>query len=230
MAYVDGPMARHPTHQALILDFDGTIIDTEWPGYAAFQRLHDELGLPPIPLVRWQSTIGLADDAVPIDFFAELMSQLPDADPAEITKKRRRYRDEYVGAEQVRPGIIEWVNHARDLGLPVGVASSSSPGWVVGHLERLSLLHLFDHIEGTSAGQVGKPAPDVYLRCAAALGVDPRRAVAVEDSEHGVTAATAAGMSCVAVPNRLTAGSTFADATLLALSLADVDPAAWLCA
>ena len=141
-------MARHPTHQALILDFDGTIIDTEWPGYAAFQRLHDELGLPPIPLVRWQSTIGLADDAVPIDFFAGLMSQLPDADPAEVTNKRRRYRDEYVAAEQVRPGIIEWVNHARDLGLPVGVASSSSPGWVVGHLERLSLLHLFDHIEG----------------------------------------------------------------------------------
>lgn len=216
------------THQALILDFDGTIIDTEWPGYAAFQRLHEEHGLDPIPMVRWQSTIGLADHAQPIDFFAEFMALRPDLDPNEVDNMRRAFRDEFLAVEPVRPGIVEWIEHARQCGLPVGVASSSSPDWVVGHLERLSMLDLIDHVEGTGPGQRGKPAPDVYLRCMAALGVESAPGVAVEDSEHGVAAATAAGLACIAVPNRLTAGPPFAQATQVALSLADLDPAQWL--
>ncbi len=215
-------------HSAVIFDFDGTIIDTEWPGYAAFQRLHQEHGLPPIPLVRWQSTIGLADNEQGIDFAAEFLAERPDLDEGEVEATRRRYRDEFMASEHIRPGVETWVEHASRNDLPLGVASSSSPEWVLSHLERIGLLAHFDHVEGTSPGQTGKPAPDVYLRCASALDADPQQTVAIEDSPHGATAALAAGMSCIAVPNRITAGAGFAPDTYQLSSLGDTDPADWL--
>ena len=86
-------------------------------------------------------------------------------------------------------------------GVPLGVASSSSVGWLERHLDRLGLLHRFGTLVGADlVGGVGKPAPDVYLRACADLGADPTRSVALEDSAHGVTAAKAAGMAAVAVP------------------------------
>ncbi|MCP3936138.1 MAG: HAD-IA family hydrolase [Actinomycetia bacterium] len=215
-------------HTAVIFDFDGTIIDTEWPDYSAFQRVHRDHGLPPIPLARWQSTIGLADNALSVDFTAELLAQRPGIDEGEIHLKRRRYRDSLIAAEQTRAGVKEWVDHASTNDLPLGVASSSSPEWVLGHLERIGLLSYFDHVEGTSHGQTGKPAPDVYLRCASALDANPLETVAIEDSPHGASAALAAGMSCIAVPNRITAGARFDPDAYHLSSLGDADPTDWL--
>ena len=53
-------------------------------------------------------------------------------------------------------------------------------------------------------GLAGKPAPDTYLAACAAIGVEPRAAIAIEDSPHGVTAAKAAGLWCIAVPHEIT--------------------------
>ena len=69
-------------------------------------------------------------------------------------------------------------------------------------------------------GVAGKPAPDTYLAACAALGVEPARAIAVEDSPHGVTAAKAAGLYCVAVPHALTEQLDLGHADLRVSSLA----------
>src|SRR3546814_3816998 len=97
-------------------------------------------------------------------------------------------------------------------GIPIGVASSSSFDWVDKHLTRLELRDHFGAVVGSDVvGGVGKPAPDVYLRACADLGVEPSFSVAIEDSAHGATAAKAAGMAVVAVPRQITRFNDFRD-------------------
>lgn len=67
-----------------------------------------------------------------------------------------------------------------------------------------------------------KPDPELYTRAIAALGVAPDHAVAIEDSLHGVVAAKAAGMRCVAVPNPLLADADYSAADLVTDSLASL--------
>jgi beta-phosphoglucomutase-like phosphatase (HAD superfamily) len=69
-----------------------------------------------------------------------------------------------------------------------------------------------------------KPAPDVYLAAASRLGAAPAECVAIEDSAVGVAAAVAAGIRCIAVPNRLTLRHDLSHAHARYATLADVDP------
>ena len=214
--------------QALILDFDGTILDTEWPIFAANNELYAEFGLPEVPIEEWRLTIGIADHEMEHDFLGRILRSVPGTSRAELHERRLAHRDRLMAAEPVRPGIVEWIDAARLAGLPVGVASSSTPRWVEGNLERLGLRPLVDFVAATERGQEGKPAPRVYLHACSGLGIDPARAIAVDDSPTGLTAAIAAGMRCVTVPNRITAAMSFDGSHHHAVSLAHVDPAEWL--
>jgi beta-phosphoglucomutase-like phosphatase (HAD superfamily) len=71
-------------------------------------------------------------------------------------------------------------------------------------------------------GLAAKPAPDTYRAACAALAVEPRAAIALEDSPHGVAAAKAAGLWCVAVPHAITELLDLSEADLVVRSLADV--------
>jgi beta-phosphoglucomutase-like phosphatase (HAD superfamily) len=105
-------------------------------------------------------------------------------------------------------------------GLPVGIASSSPPDWVEGHLERIQLRDRFAHLACHTLGIAAKPAPDLYRAACNALSVAPEDAIAVEDSPNGVTAAKRAGLFCVAVPNAVTARLDLSEADLVVPSLA----------
>jgi len=85
---------------------------------------------------------------------------------------------------------------------PLGLASSSNRVVIDLVLERSGLARSFAATVSSEEVEHGKPAPDVYLAAARALGVDPRRTVAIEDSANGIRSAAAAAMAVVAVPNR----------------------------
>lgn len=95
----------------------------------------------------------------------------------------------------------------------LGVCSSSTPRWVLGHLERLDLRSFFDHVQCRDRPELrAKPAPDLYLAACSGLGVAPGDAIAFEDSRNGMLAAQAAGMRCVVVPNELTVAMDLTEA------------------
>lgn len=213
---------------ALVLDFDGTILDSEWPIYAATNELYDEFELPPVPLEEWRQTIGVADHEIHHDYLGRITDLHPTLLREELRARRLVIRDRMMAAETIRPGIEAWVDAAVGAGLPVGVASSSTPAWVEGNIERLGLGDRIGFISATPTGQPGKPDPGVYLRACAGLGVDPSNALAVEDSPTGLAAAIAAGMACITVPNLITADLGFVGSNLHVSSLADVDPSEWL--
>ena len=121
-----------------------------------------------------------------------------------------------------RDGATELIAQAKDAGLALAVASSSSFGWVSGHLDRLGLLPAFDAVCTRDHVAETKPHPALYLLALERLGVAPCDAFAVEDSPNGVAAAKAAGLRCVAAPNPLTAGMDLRHADCVLPSLAGV--------
>ena len=143
-------------------------------------------------------------------------------DRAAIRARRRRCHAELVAAQPLLPGVLDYIAAAGRLGLRLGVASSSSRDWVVGHLTRLGLDRHFAAVICADDVARTKPDPALYLAALAALDLRPEEAVALEDSPNGIAAAKAAGIFCVAVPNPLTRRLSLAAADLQLASLADL--------
>ena len=99
----------------------------------------------------------------------------------------------------LRPGAREWLAFVADLGIPLGVATSSGPRLMQ---ERLGTLHsLFAAVVTRADVARGKPFPDLYLEAARRLGAAPSDCIALEDSPTGARAALAAGMPVVVIPD-----------------------------
>ncbi len=201
----------------LVLDFDGTILDTEQSNYLAWAELWRDHGHD-LDLAAWQRTIGAVES---FDPEAELETRLGRPIEARHHERRRQHRDELHARLGPRPGVRRWLDDAAVLGLPVGIASSSPVEWVEGHLDDLGLRPCFVALVCRRDGLAVKPAPDPYLTACQELGADPGRSVAVEDSPHGVTSAVAAGLFTVAVPHELTRPLDFSVADVVVDSLAD---------
>ena len=215
--------------EAVVFDFDGLIIDSEWVIFesarAAFAIHGHELTVE-----AWATIVGLGDDDDEL-MWSTLLGALG-IDGFEMATFSPTYRAQDRSNRDtlpLLPGVEVLVDSLTAARVPIGVASSSSVDWLERHLDRLGLLHRFGALVGADlVGGVGKPAPDVYLRACADLGADPARSVALEDSGHGVSAAKAAGMAAVAVPSRITRHNDLTHADLVvpsldALSLAELE-------
>jgi HAD superfamily hydrolase (TIGR01509 family) len=203
----------------LVFDFDGLILDTEVPDFQCWQEIFEAHG-GRLDLETWAHCIGTANV---FDAFDHLVQQTGlTLDRAAVDERRRRRFAELMEGEGVRPGVCDYLDAAGALGIKLGVASSSSRQWVGGHLTRFGLIDRFHAIRCSDDVQRVKPDPELYRAVCEALGVEPRHAVAFEDSPNGIRAAKAAGMACVAVPNPLTARLDLSGADLRLDSLADL--------
>jgi len=199
----------------LIFDFDGTILDTEEPVYRSWVELWAEHG-EELRLEVWQTKIGTSGS---FDPWAELEQRVGDRLDRSLEDRRRARRDELQARHELRPGVLAWLEEAADLGIPVGVASSSSLDWVESHLVRLRIRPYFSALVCAGGGVPVKPDPTSYRMCCELLDADPSHSVAVEDSPHGVAAARGAGLYAVVVPHPLTASMDFSRAQRVVSSL-----------
>jgi HAD superfamily hydrolase (TIGR01509 family) len=206
--------------RAVVFDFDGLILDTEVPEFQTWQEIYQAHGCE-LALEAWATGLGTAADA--FDPYTHLEGQAGCPIDREAIQQRRRQRyHELLGATSALPGVREYIAEARRLGLHLGVASSSSREWVVGHLTALGLNSYFDCIKCRDDVSLVKPDPALYQAVVEAFALQPHQAIALEDSPHGITAAKEAGLFCVAVPNPLTRQLSLAHADLLITSLADL--------
>ncbi|MDH4207916.1 MAG: HAD family hydrolase, partial [Anaerolineae bacterium] len=206
--------------RALILDFDGLILDTEGPIYQAWAEIFEGFGAD-LPLSAWEVWLGGSPEM--FDPCSYLESQLGHTVDREALSARQREREaELIAAERTLPGVEEYIADAKRLGLKLGLASSSDCPWVYRHLERLGLREQFDSIKCADDVTEVKPSPELYLAVLEELGIAPEEAIAVEDSPHGITSAQAAGLFCVVVPNSLTRQLPTDHADLRLDSLADL--------
>ncbi|HET9410766.1 MAG TPA: HAD family hydrolase [Candidatus Dormibacteraeota bacterium] len=207
--------------KAFVFDFDGLILDTEEPVYRSWLEVYQAHG-EELPYDRWIEIVGSSTQAFdPKRFLEERLGRELTQD---VLDGRIERRTAMVLAQPILPGVAELATAARDAGLRVGVASSSTSQWVKGHLERLGILDRFDCVRCRDDVVNVKPSPDLYRAVAVCLGVEPQEAVAIEDSPNGITAAKAAGMWCVAVPNGITGGLDLSHADVVLATLEAVTP------
>ncbi len=206
--------------QALIFDFDGLILDTESSLVAAWQEIFDEYDLK-ISLSKWARMLGQSSD--PVQAYEYLERKIGFGVDRHALKERRVERElAILAGQEAMPGVAALIYEARAAGLSLAVGSSSEHEWVDGHLERLGLRDLFDVVVCAEDVLQTKPAPDIYLQVLQMLGVGSDTSVALEDSEHGVSAARAAGLFCIAVPNAITRAARFDHAQVVLQTLKDV--------
>ena len=188
--------------EALIFDFDGLILETEGPAYQSWQELYEAYDCH-LEYKDWSDIIGL-DPAV-CNPYIGLEAQLGhNVDQVKEEARRSQRELELVYQQNVMPGVVDYLTDARQLGLKIGLASSSSYAWVGGHLTRLGLLNRFDVIRTNEDVRNAKPEPDLFLAALEGLKTSPEQAIAFEDSYNGILAARSAGIFCVAVPTEMT--------------------------
>ena len=203
-------MNDRPPVRALLLDFDGTMLETESSSYGSWRELLAEHGYDLTP-EAWAGAVGTIGGVDPIALLEEHLGTRVDRDALEARARRRHM--ETLAEEELRPGVQQLVDEARERGVQTAIVTSASRWWVTSHLERLGLAGEWDLIVSADRDPArAKPAPVLYLEAAEELGVDPAEAVAVEDSPNGVKAARAAGMQVVAFPNPITSAMDLTEA------------------
>ena len=203
--------------RGLLFDFDGLIVDTETPSRASWQELYREHGQE-LPLDRWATLVGTVGGWDPLETLEELVGPV---DRTALRERRLERELELGEIEQLRPGVLDYLEEADRRGLATAIVSSSPAWWVEWHLGRLERAEQFDAIVTADGDESrAKPRPTLYLEALERLGLRANEAVAFEDSPNGVRAAKAAGLFCVAVPNGVTAALALDEADVLVPSLA----------
>ena len=201
---------------ALVFDFDGLILDTEWSAFSTAAEVWSEHGVE-LELAVWQEIVGTAEHAHWSEMLEGDLGRPIDREMVIPARQAQHHAE--VEAMDLLPGAEDLIRAANVAGLRLAVASSSPVDWVGGHLERRGLIGYFDVVVCRDHVAMTKPDPELYTTAVESLGVASDHAVALEDSHHGTVAAKAAGLVCVAVPNRVTAGQDFAAASLVVDSL-----------
>jgi HAD superfamily hydrolase (TIGR01509 family) len=211
--------------RAFLFDFDGLILDTEVASRAGWQMLYRDHGHE-LPEDLWATLVGTTHAPwSPMKHLEELVGTPLERDA--LNERRYAYELSLIEAEELRPGIVDYIAAARRLNLKRAIVSSSWRWWVDMHLSRFEEAAGWDAICTADGDRArAKPSPTLYLEALSLLEVEADKAVAFEDSPHGVRAAKAAGIFTVAVPNDVTRGLGLdeAGADILVDSLADLPP------
>lgn len=204
---------------AVLFDFDGVLVDTEWAIYQAWRRTFEGHGQH-LPLEIYNRCIG-TDFATwsPKTHLEELTGKA--FDWHDLDRRRQQEILAELAHEGPMHGVRDWLASLRESGVPLAVVSSSSHQWVDGWLEKLDLAAHFSTTVCRGDAPRIKPAPDLYLAAAERLAVDPAGCLVIEDSLNGLRAAKAAGMTAWIVPNRVTECLEFPEADRMLRSLAD---------
>jgi len=194
--------------KALIFDFDGTIIDTETAWYTVFKDAYAYHGVE-LSLETYAKCLGTNLQAFNPYTYLVTHHQV-ELDVEAFRTSIQQKHAELMEVEVIRPGILNLLQQAKEAGLQIGLASSSSRQWIDQYVDKLGLRAFFDCYCTADTVTNVKPHPELYLQALEQLGVCANEAVAIEDSPNGARAAVAAGLNTVVIPNTITKQLPFA--------------------
>jgi sugar-phosphatase len=215
--------------EAVVLDMDGLLIDTEPVWRAAQSAVFAGIGVTLSERDLIDSTGQPVEELIPV---WRRRSPGPDLASTELSDDEiaDRITDQVIGYVKARgqpmPGVAAAIALFDRFGLRLAIASSSPLRLIDAVCDRLGLARITVRCSAREEAR-GKPAPDVYLTAARRLGVAAAACLALEDSPNGIASARSAGMRCVAVPDPLLAEDPrYREADLVLPSLTGLDEAA----
>ena len=209
--------------KALIFDLDGVIVDTAKFHFMAWKELSNELGLffDEVVNERLKGVSRMKSFEIILEV-NDASDRFSEAEKEELIKKKNDLYVSFVKTltpDDMLPGIAEFIDRAKAEGIKTAVASVSKNAPLV--LDCLGAADKFDYVADASKVTKSKPAPDIFLVCAEALGVDPADCIGIEDAQAGIEAIKAAGMFSVGI--NVTVTSVEPDVHLKSTSELDFD-------
>jgi HAD superfamily hydrolase (TIGR01509 family) len=210
--------------RAVLFDFDGLIVDTEFPTYTSWRDAYAAFGVDLaledyLPAVGTGSSTSSADGGFDAIAHLEQLIGRP-VDREGVVARRHERKRQLCASAPLLPGVNELLEEAGRLGLKTAIVTRNSEDWVADHCDRLGLEHAWDAIVCANETPT-MDKTELYRRTLDVLGVSAGETIALEDSAPGVRAARAAGIYCIAVPNEVTSPTAF-EADRVYDSLADV--------
>jgi beta-phosphoglucomutase len=191
------------TKPAFIFDMDGTIVDNMAFHTKSWLEFFARRGKEYDPDAFFRETAGAQGREI---LRERLGAEIPDDEIAVLAQEKDAlYREMYGPHRAAIQGFEDFVTQASELGVALAVATSAPPKNIVFTLDELDLRRHFAAVVGAADVKQGKPHPDVFLKAAEKLNVDPSACIVFEDAPMGVEAARRAGMRAVVIATTLPA-------------------------
>lgn len=187
--------------KAAVFDMDGLLIDSERIALETFVEIGDVYQLDGIEEL-YRQVIGMNHQAITKIVTEALQERV---DPKRFLADWSVSYQGKVAAKPVpvKTGVHEVLGALAHRKIPAAVATSTGTEMATKKLRNSGLLDYFQVLIGGDQVSQSKPSPDIYLRAAESLRVEPAHCLAMEDSPNGVRAAVAAGMQVVQIPDQL---------------------------
>lgn len=205
----------------MILDLDGLMIDSEPLQLKAMNVALMDLGIQ-LSEPEWKLMVGHKTE----ENFLQILNDYQlntDLLPL-IERKNYAYRQIIRKHAPPMPGLYELIHNIKETSWKLAIASSSVKDDINIILKMLDLEKSFDVVISGDQVLCGKPDPEIFLKTSLKLRTSPNKCLVLEDTVYGVNAAKAAGMFCIAIPNKYTATQDFSNASLVLKSLVEITP------
>ncbi len=187
--------------RAVLIDLDGTLLETGPDIVAAANRMLAELGRPALAEARVSEFIGKGVANLVTRCLRETQSP---ADPESLAAALAVFERHYLAGVADRtlpyPGVVEGLERFAAMGMPLGCVTNKAAMFTRPLLERTKLARYFRVVVAGDTVAHKKPHPQPLLHAAAVLGVAPADLLVIGDSANDVVAARAAGCPVFVVP------------------------------
>jgi len=188
--------------KACIFDLDGVIVDTAKYHFLAWKRLADQMGInfTEKDNERLKGVSRMASLEIILELGGRTLSQ---AEKDKLAELKNRWYVEYISrmkADEILPGTADFIAILKKEKIKIALGSASKNTPMI--LDRIGMAHTFDAIADGNIVHEAKPDPEVFLKAASMVGINPSECVVFEDAVAGVEAALNAGMKCVGIGSR----------------------------
>ncbi|WP_323704507.1 HAD-IA family hydrolase [Mammaliicoccus sp. Dog046] len=189
-------------YEAIIFDFDGTIIDTEIHLFNTINKHIKERNEQPIHIDEYKASIGSVSKELDDKILHSLGSE---------QALKEMFSDHYEGTKQlpVKPVVKTLVDYCVENNIKMGIATSSYKAHIMPNVQRLSLDEHIHVIKGREDVSSVKPDPELYIQAAQDLNVEASKCLAIEDTTNGAKAAIDAGMDVIVITHEITEDLNF---------------------
>lgn len=208
--------------KAIIFDMDGVIINSEIQHAKAAQAVYERLGIS-LDLSYFQKYIGSSTGRMAKDSISEFNLSISEEKLLSLLVSEKKAFAEKEGYISV-PGVVELIKRISKTGIRMAIASSSSPKEIDDTVKALKIGKYFDKLISSSLVENPKPASDVYKFVLSKLGISPKEALVIEDTDFGIQSAKSAGIACVGYVNPDSGSQSLRDADVLLESFEGLNP------